>query len=225
MVRPSHIKVYPKVTLLGKSSPSLPLCPLPFILSSKSSSPENCKNQDPYSYTWNRVKTCETPTSSDLGYSSYKFTCSSSTSSTTDYYYDNTCSSSFLTETSGFSNCAQLYSSSASQSNPSLTNFEYGICQSSSGAPSTSSGSSSDDDEVSMSESQYGGAVTGTLICGILIGAVVVCVSLIFCCGYHAPGTKNTKETRSDSTSDGSNHQKSTLSQPIITEEEAKSEA
>lgn len=190
----------------------------------RASSPGNCKDENPFYYTWNRVKTCETPTSSDLGYSSYKFTCSSSSTSTTDYYYDKTCStSSFLTETSGFETCVQLYSSSASQSNPSLTNFEYGICQSTSGSPSTSSSSSSDDDEVSLSESQYGGAVSGTLICGILIGAVVTCLSLIFCCGYHAPGGKNTKETRSESTSDGSNNQKSSLSQPII--EESKNEA
>jgi hypothetical protein len=60
--------------------------------------------------------------------------------------------------------------------------------------------------------------VTGTLICGILIGAMITAISLVFCCGYHAPGGgKTTSETRNDSTNEAP--QKSSLSQPIIEEQ------
>jgi hypothetical protein len=136
-----------------------------------------------------------------------------------DYYYDTTCSSSFETQTSSFDQCLQLYSSTATEDSPSFSNFVYGICQSESGSPSTST-SSSDDDEVSFTESEYAGAVTGTLICGTLIGAVAVMVVLVFCCGYRSPGGGDKGSSRADSSNEPSNQQKSTLSQPIIDEQE-----
>jgi hypothetical protein len=58
--------------------------------------------------------------------------------------------------------------------------------------------------------------VTGTLICGIFIGAIITALSLVFCCGYHAPGGKASSEGRNESINEAP---KSSLSQPIIEEQ------
>lgn len=188
---------------------------------STSSSLSNCKDGIPYTWSWQRVKTCETPQSTQ-DYASYLNTCSGSTTFTTDYYYDTTCkSSSYRTTTSSFEQCYQLYSGGASQTSPSYSNFQFGICQSKSSSPSTSTSSSNDDDEVTLSESDYGGAISGTLFCGILIGAIGIIVSLIFCCGYKSANSNNSsKESGNNNSSNnqGENNvtsPKSSLSEPI----------
>ncbi len=142
-------------------------------------------------------------------------TCSGSSTSTVDYYFDNTCKTSYQTVTNAFEQCYKIYSSSATQTNPSLANYQYGICQSKSSDPSTST-SSTDDDEITLSESDYGGAITGTLICGIIIGLVVGAIALKFCCGFSPVPKESSNENQNQQ--EGSNSQKSSLSQPIVEE-------
>lgn len=186
-------------------------------ITAKSSSLSNCKNNIPYSWSWKRVKTCETPQGTE-DYATYLNTCSGSTTSTTDYYYDSTCKSSYSTETTSFEQCFQLYSSSASQASPSYSNFQYGICQSKSSDPSTSTSSSNDDDEVTLSESDYGGAISGTLFSGILIGVISIILILIFCCGYKSANSGEKSNEGSNNQENNNNNvisPKSSLSEPI----------
>lgn len=72
-----------------------------------------------------------------------------------------------------------------------------------------------------MSESDYGGAVSGTLFCGILIGVVSIVIILIYCCGYKSANSKNSSN---DNQNNNNNNQdqnsgfaspKSSLSEPI----------
>lgn len=86
-------------------------------------------------------------------------------------YYDGTCSDSVTTSSVRVSLCQYDYTNIDQ-----FDNFIFADCQ--------GSKKSSSNDDVSMSSEDYAGAITGTLIAGIVIGIVAGALSLIFCCKY-----------------------------------------
>jgi hypothetical protein len=133
---------------------------------------EDCKNGLPHTFRWVKTKQCiDSYSSATHRNTSQQFSCDSDSIITVDNYYDGTCKKSVGTASSRVSLCKfQYYASDVYQ------NYIYAECQGS----HTSSG----DDDISMSEDDYGGVITGTLIAGMVIGAVLGAVILIFCCKF-----------------------------------------
>ena len=149
------------------------------------------------SYTWSRVKTCETE-----GSRSTLLKCSSASSSTRETYFDTECVYNEQRITTEFDSCVIEYQEGATDRNPSFENYRYGVCQSSS-----SSSSSSDDDEVSLSQSEYDGAISGSAIAGLVVGVVGTAIILVLCCSCR-PGKGKKNGSKSSSSSDGGNAEK-----------------
>jgi hypothetical protein len=133
---------------------------------------DDCKNGLPHSFNWVKTEGCIDRYSSSTNLNtSEQFSCDSDSIITVDSFNDATCKKSVRTSSSRVSLCKfQYHSSDVYQ------NYIFGDCQ--------GSHSSSNDDDVSLSEDDYGGVITGTLIAGMIIGALLGAVILIFCCKY-----------------------------------------
>jgi hypothetical protein len=130
-------------------------------------------------YAWTKTDQCNVQSS--LSSPSVLATCSSSSTSILTSYYDEDCKKSQSSLTNSYAQCVLLKDKSATNSNPNYDNYRFGDCRS-------SSKSNSNDDEVTLSEDEYGGFISLSLIAGVLLGAGIGVAVLLFCCGYSKRG-------------------------------------
>jgi hypothetical protein len=161
-------------------------CVLLFHLSYSSSS-SDCKSNIPFTYTWTAVGECvadgSAPINTDdpFAHGTVSTGCTTDTKSSIYYYHDFTCENAVKTVTSSFDQCMPVFSSDATNNNPSFANYKFGDCLKSSSASSNSA----DDDELSMSQADYAGSISGALIGGMVFGIIVTLIVGIVClkCG------------------------------------------